>query len=171
VGSIGNSSPGRRESAPLHSRNLSARERHAAIPPPTPQSRISIIETGMPPRTVSPSAFYVRMTNMMRQRSPSPRPFTTRPINYSLPSPGWPKRSLLDNAFQLALTTDPLADSDEEDEGSRRDYIFRLHVVNRLRGRPPTPEPDEPDFAPSASTPIDIVREHHSRDGRISFRR
>lgn len=28
----------------------------------------------------------------------------------------------MDNAFQLALTTDPLADSGEEDEDARCDY-------------------------------------------------
>jgi hypothetical protein len=79
---------------------------------------------------------------------------------YHLPPAGWPKRTLVDNAFQLALTTDPLADSGEEDEDARCDYIFRLHVVNRLRGRAPTPEVDETDLTPSASTPINIMRRH-----------
>lgn len=98
---------------------------------------------------------------------------------YHLPPAGWPKRTLVDNAFQLALTTDPLADSGEEDEDARCDYsesttapsnwntelhssalVFRLHVVNRLRGRAPTPEVDEADLTPSASTPINIMRRH-----------
>ena len=86
----------------------------------------------------------------------------------------------MDNAFQLALTTDPLADSGEEDEDARCDYseltigaapppnwntelpvlVFRLHVVNRLRGRAPTPEVDDADLTPPASTPINIMRRH-----------
>lgn len=78
--------------------------------------------------------------------------------SYHLPPVGWPRRTLVDNAFQLALTTDPLADSGEEDEDARCDYIFRLHAVNRLRGRAPTPEGEETDMSPSTSTPINIVR-------------
>lgn len=50
VGSVSHGSPGRRESAPLQSRSHSTRERLATIPAPTPQSRISIIESGMPSR-------------------------------------------------------------------------------------------------------------------------
>lgn len=42
--------------------------------------------------------------------------------SYHLPPVGWPRRTLVDNAFQLALTTDPLADSGEEDEDARCDY-------------------------------------------------
>jgi len=90
----------------------------------------------------------------------------------------------VDNAFQLALTTDPLADSGEEDEDARCDYselypspnqntelslpmlVFRLHVVNRLRGRAPTPEVDDADFIPSASTPINITRRHSDGQDR-----
>jgi len=34
----------------------------------------------------------------------------------------------VDNAFQLALTTDPLADSGEEDEDARCDYSELLMV-------------------------------------------
>jgi len=78
---------------------------------------------------------------------------------YHLPPAGWPKKTLVDNAFQLALTTDPLADSGEEDEDARCDYIFRLHVVNRLRGRAPTPDVDDADLNPPAPTPVN-VRNH-----------
>lgn len=91
----------------------------------------------------------------------------------------------MDNAFQLALTTDPLADSGEEDEDARCDYselcgdaplpirilnrffpmlVFRLHAVNRLRGRAPTPEGEERDITPSTSTPINIMRHSDGQD-------
>jgi hypothetical protein len=92
----------------------------------------------------------------------------------------------VDNAFQLALTTDPLADSGEEDEDARCDYsesysdamllitilssiffpmlVFRLHVVNRLRGRAPTPETDATGLTPSVSTPINIMRHSDGQD-------
>ena len=89
----------------------------------------------------------------------------------------------MDNAFQLALTTDPLADSGEEDEDARCDYsklhddlyplnqnteppfvpVFRLHVVNRLRGRAPTPEIDET-VTSSTPIPINIVRHGDGQD-------
>jgi hypothetical protein len=36
--------------------------------------------------------------------------------------------------------------------------VLRLHVVNRLRGRQPTPEPDD------ASNSISIVQEHNLKD-------
>ena len=40
----------------------------------------------------------------------------------------------MDNAFQLALTTDPLADSGEEDEDARCDYSELFDYVT-----PPPP--------------------------------
>ncbi|KAF9786103.1 hypothetical protein BJ322DRAFT_1058017 [Thelephora terrestris] len=126
---------------------------------------------------LSPSAFSLRNRELDgRPLSPysrsqsgthDPRRSTTRRSasdSYHLPPPGWPRRTLVDNAFQLALTTDPLADSGEEDEDARCDYIFRLHVVNRLRGRAPTPETDETGLTPSASTPINIMRHSDSQD-------
>jgi len=85
--------------------------------------------------------------------------------SYHLPPVGWPRRTLVDNAFQLALTTDPLADSGEEDEDARCDYIFRLHVVNRLRGRASTPEVGEMDLTTSGPTPVNVVR-HDDGAGR-----
>lgn len=93
----------------------------------------------------------------------------------------------MDNAFQLALTTDPLADSGEEDEDARCDYselhddttlsirildfffsmlVFRLHVVNRLRGRALTPEADETGLTSSGPTPINFMSHF---DGQDSF--
>lgn len=47
--------------------------------------------------------------------------------------------------------------------------VFRLHVVNRLRGRAPTPEVDDTGLIPCASTPINIVRRHgNGQDGSAS---
>ena len=40
----------------------------------------------------------------------------------------------MDNAFQLALTTDPLADSGEEDEDARCDYSKLAEDVPLLTG-------------------------------------
>jgi len=40
----------------------------------------------------------------------------------------------VDNAFQLALTTDPLADSGEEDEDARCDYSESTTTVILLIG-------------------------------------
>jgi len=61
--------------------------------------------------------------------------------------------SMINHAFRRALTTDPLADSDEdvdcfEDAESRRmnhiDRSRRLYVISRLRGRSVTPESEQP---------------------------
>ena len=84
---------------------------------------------------LSPSAFSLRnLEQDGRFMSPyshpqsgahHPRRSTARRAasdTYHLPPAGWPKRTLVDNAFQLALTTDPLADSGEEDEDARCDY-------------------------------------------------
>ncbi|OJA11739.1 hypothetical protein AZE42_02926 [Rhizopogon vesiculosus] len=46
------------------------------------------------------------------------------------------------DAWHTVMTTDPLVDSDEEchDGHVRTDYVKRMQVISRLRGRPPTPE-------------------------------
>ncbi|KAF9015355.1 hypothetical protein BDQ17DRAFT_1395660 [Cyathus striatus] len=51
------------------------------------------------------------------------------------------ERSMLEQAWHIVTATDPLQDSDEEmaDENVRLDYTRRLSVINRLRGRSPTP--------------------------------
>ncbi|KAF8078411.1 hypothetical protein FPV67DRAFT_1465168 [Lyophyllum atratum] len=58
--------------------------------------------------------------------------------------PPTPPRSMLQQAWHIVTTTDPLLDSDEEgaDEHLRYDYIRRLKVINELRRKEPTPEPD-----------------------------
>ncbi|KAJ3883102.1 hypothetical protein F5051DRAFT_392637 [Lentinula edodes] len=55
-----------------------------------------------------------------------------------------PPRTLLEHAWHVVARTDPLADSDEEmeDEHCRNDYVQRLNIVCRLRGKNPTPEPE-----------------------------
>ncbi|EPT04174.1 hypothetical protein FOMPIDRAFT_97068 [Fomitopsis schrenkii] len=62
------------------------------------------------------------------------------------PVPHYPEgqHSMLDQAWHVVMTTDPLADSDEEviDENARLDYILRLRIISRLRGKEPTPEPE-----------------------------
>ncbi|KAJ7492890.1 hypothetical protein FB451DRAFT_1336690 [Mycena latifolia] len=59
------------------------------------------------------------------------------------------ERSMLEHAWHTVMTYDPLVDSDDEsqDEHVRLEYTRRLGVISRLRGRPPTPEPDD-DNAP-----------------------
>ncbi|RDB28397.1 Ino eighty subunit 1 [Hypsizygus marmoreus] len=56
-----------------------------------------------------------------------------------------PRRSMLQQAWHVITTTDPVFDSDEEigDEDVRHDYIRRLRVINSLRHKEPTPEPDQ----------------------------
>ncbi|EIW86490.1 hypothetical protein CONPUDRAFT_161229 [Coniophora puteana RWD-64-598 SS2] len=69
-----------------------------------------------------------------------PNPNTNRP---SMRDPG-PPRSMLQQAWHVALSSDPLVDSDEEnpDGHVRLEYTRRLSVISRLRGRPPTPSPE-----------------------------
>ncbi|KAH7915342.1 hypothetical protein BJ138DRAFT_1109720 [Hygrophoropsis aurantiaca] len=56
-----------------------------------------------------------------------------------------PERNMLQHAWHVISTTDPLLDSDEElmDEHVRLDYTRRVDIIARLRGRPPTPPPNE----------------------------
>lgn len=107
----------------------------------------------MPPTTdggaaaLSPSAFSLRNHELDgRPMSPyshsqsgahhSRRSTTRRSASdsYHLPPAGWPRRTLVDNAFQLALTTDPLADSGEEDEDARCDYSESTEGAALLTG-------------------------------------
>ncbi|KAF9229510.1 hypothetical protein BS17DRAFT_876986 [Gyrodon lividus] len=54
------------------------------------------------------------------------------------------QRTMLQHAWHVVASTDPLADSDEElmDEHVRNDYNHRVAVIARLRGRVPTPPPE-----------------------------
>ncbi|TFY62154.1 hypothetical protein EVJ58_g4032 [Rhodofomes roseus] len=66
-----------------------------------------------------------------------------------------PTTSTFSDAWHIAASTDPLNDSDEEqDEHVRLDYNRRLRVLSRLRGKEPTPEPEsEPVAPPSGMQP------------------
>ncbi|CDO72386.1 hypothetical protein BN946_scf184977.g85 [Trametes cinnabarina] len=53
------------------------------------------------------------------------------------------ERTMVQQAWHLINSADPLEDSDkEEDEHVRLDYNRRLRVLARLRGKEPTPEPE-----------------------------
>lgn len=77
---------------------------------------------------------------------PDSRPPVKGEMFVDLPGPApVPERSMLDQTWKTILTYDPLLDSDEEspDENARVEYARRLSVIRRLRGRSPTPEPDD----------------------------
>ncbi|KAH9944523.1 uncharacterized protein BXZ73DRAFT_87405 [Epithele typhae] len=58
------------------------------------------------------------------------------------------ERGMLEQAWHVVNATDPLEDSDhEQDEHVRLEYNRRMRVLARLRGKEPTPEP-EPRFMP-----------------------
>ncbi|TCD67006.1 hypothetical protein EIP91_000626 [Steccherinum ochraceum] len=55
------------------------------------------------------------------------------------------RREGLQQAFYMVMNTDPLEDSEDEeeaDENTRLDLLLRLKIINRLRGKEPTPEPE-----------------------------
>ncbi|KAJ7130095.1 hypothetical protein C8R43DRAFT_957280 [Mycena crocata] len=80
---------------------------------------------------------------------PSSRPFRVLP-----PEPPHPHRyapykrsagrTMLQHAWHVTATSDPLADSDEEmvDDHVWRDHAQRLAVISRVRRKSPTPGPD-----------------------------
>ncbi|TFK94365.1 hypothetical protein K466DRAFT_593709 [Polyporus arcularius HHB13444] len=64
------------------------------------------------------------------------------------------ERSMLHQAWHVINATDPLEDSDkEEDEHVRLDYSRRLRVLARLRGKEPSPEPEIPSHLPRPPPP------------------
>ncbi|EPQ60896.1 hypothetical protein GLOTRDRAFT_135495 [Gloeophyllum trabeum ATCC 11539] len=68
------------------------------------------------------------------------------------------QRTMLEHAWHTVCSTDPALESDDEtvaDEHVRVDCVRRLHVLNRLRGRSPTPEPPEvsgPNIPPAVTS-------------------
>ncbi|KAJ7786038.1 hypothetical protein B0H16DRAFT_1400996 [Mycena metata] len=86
------------------------------------------------------------------RRSPlcSPPPSQPFYVAQSDPSPRYSRykhsrpRSMLQHAWHVIATSDPLADSDEEedDEDVQMDHAERLAVISRVRGKLPTPEPE-----------------------------
>jgi len=83
----------------------------------------------------------------------APRP---RPQPQPAPQPAR-RRSMLEQAWHVVMTTDPLKDSDDEaDEHTRLDYVLRLRIISRLRGKEPTPEVEvPPSFFSVPAEPID----------------
>ncbi|THU94854.1 hypothetical protein K435DRAFT_724244 [Dendrothele bispora CBS 962.96] len=65
-----------------------------------------------------------------------------------------PPRSLLQQAWHVFTHCDPLCDSDDEseyvDEHYRQDYLQKLSIISRLRGKSPTPELEDLPIAPVA---------------------
>jgi len=55
-----------------------------------------------------------------------------------------PSMTMLQHAWHTIMTTDPLVDSDEElgDDDTRLDYMQRMSILSRIRGKSPTPEPE-----------------------------
>jgi len=117
---------------PQHSHS---RSRRISTPEPPPSSRYS-------PYKLTPMAASHHNHSAAKSTIPhiSPR---TQPRTHST-------RSMLQHAWHIVTTTDPLLDSDEEaDEHVRLDYSRRLNILSRLRGKDPTPDPD-------IQTPVDV---------------
>ncbi|CCM00888.1 uncharacterized protein FIBRA_02934 [Fibroporia radiculosa] len=75
------------------------------------------------------------------------------------------ERSMLEQAWHVATTADPLDDSDQEgDEHVRLEYNRRLRVLSRLRGKDPTPEP-EPDPNAASDGQYQYVPQHQPPSG------
>ncbi|KAI0762823.1 hypothetical protein C8Q74DRAFT_1319181 [Fomes fomentarius] len=87
---------------------------------------------------------------------PYPRPVYAG-SRYPPPSPETPKRTMLEQAWHVSMTTDPLMDSDDEmyaDENTRLDYVLRLRIISRLRGKEPTPPRDLGPYNRTAVNPM-----------------
>ncbi|KAJ7492884.1 hypothetical protein FB451DRAFT_554715 [Mycena latifolia] len=80
---------------------------------------------------------------------PAPHSHRYSPYKHSRP------RTMLQHAWHVIATSDPLADSDEEpdDEHVRRDHAQRLAIIARVRGKTPTPEPEGLRAIPLRLTP------------------
>jgi len=88
-------------------------------------------------RAYIPYVPHVASLSIPNQVSPSQ---TSAPVPTSA-APTQGTHSMLEHAWSVIRSTDPLADSDEElmDERVLADYSRRVEVISRLRGRPPTP--------------------------------
>ncbi|KAH9857939.1 hypothetical protein C2E23DRAFT_864948 [Lenzites betulinus] len=155
--------PGRRAPTPpyrqqpylIHSPETSSMPRIAADPyprrPPSPGMDLLQHSNGKPTRTHSrkPREHASRHTPMFVHDSfhhPSALPLYTRPTYPTpkyVPPPADVARSRgFAEAWHVSMTTDPLVDSDDEayaDENTRLDYVLRLRIISRLRGKDPTP--------------------------------
>ncbi|KAH9946834.1 hypothetical protein B0H21DRAFT_877076 [Amylocystis lapponica] len=100
-----------------------------------------------PPGEVIPQHRYnpLPLVSQTYFANPFPSPGYDVP-QYVVPPPVAPRRNMLEQAWHVVMTGDPLGDSDDEtlDENSRLDYVLRLRIISRLRGKSPTPEPVSP---------------------------
>lgn len=90
-------------------------------------------------------------------RAARPPPYQGVPAD-----PGqYQERSMLEHAWHVASTTDPLEESDEDaDEHVRLDYNRRLRVLSRLRGKEPTPEPESDPSAQAGPQPQYVSQQY-----------
>ncbi|KAI0335984.1 hypothetical protein GY45DRAFT_1342121 [Cubamyces sp. BRFM 1775] len=85
------------------------------------------------------------------------RPSYSAPPKYAPPPPEAPRRTMLEQAWHVSMTTDPLVDSDDEayvDENTRLDYILRLRIISRLRGKDPTPPRELGPYSVAPTNPL-----------------
>ncbi|KAI8995474.1 hypothetical protein BD414DRAFT_479660 [Trametes punicea] len=158
--------PGRRAPTPPYrqrpyrapSSDTTALPRAAADPyprrPPSPGLDVLRQSNGNPTRSHSrkhrdhssrPTPLFVREPyHHSSSLTPYSRPTYSTP-RYAPPAAEVPPRTMLEQAWHVSMTTDPLIDSDDEayaDENTRLDYILRLRIISRLRGKDPTPPRD-----------------------------
>ncbi|ESK98403.1 hypothetical protein Moror_153 [Moniliophthora roreri MCA 2997] len=79
-------------------------------------------------------------------RPPPPTKSWRPPARLTFDHASDPPRSILQHTWHVINTTDPFEESDDDtvDEHYRQDYMKRLRVMSRLRGKDPTPEPELP---------------------------
>ncbi|KAL4243230.1 Ino eighty subunit 1 [Abortiporus biennis] len=79
-------------------------------------------------------------------------------------------RTMLEHAWHIVNTTDPLEDSDNEaDEHVRLDYNRRLRVLSRLRGKAPTPPPMIATTTSTGGLPVHEPTYHQQPQFQTSF--
>ncbi|EIN13536.1 hypothetical protein PUNSTDRAFT_79135 [Punctularia strigosozonata HHB-11173 SS5] len=120
--------------------------RRPPTPPPPPETPAAYVPPPPKPRHRRPPAHAPVMSSrsVSYQPYPWPPPMTPGSSQASFIPPGQ-ERTMLQQAWYSVISTDPLIDSDEEeypDEHHRLDYQRRLHILSRLRGKAPTPEPE-----------------------------
>ncbi|KAJ7042509.1 hypothetical protein C8F04DRAFT_1076176 [Mycena alexandri] len=114
-----------------------------------PLKRLELDDSDDVPDVSTPLRAIYRQERRSPLRSPppprsffvaQPDPYSHRYSRYKHSRP----RSMLQHAWHVIATSDPLADSDEEedDEDVQMDHAERLAVISRVRGKAPTPEPE-----------------------------
>ncbi|TBU49689.1 hypothetical protein BD309DRAFT_946984 [Dichomitus squalens] len=130
--------------------------------PPSPSAELSQSSNGKPLRTqsrkhrghASHAPLFLHEPYQYAPRIPRP---ALVPPKHAPTSPDTPKRTMLEQAWHVSMTSDPLLDSDDEvfaDENTRLDYVLRLRIISRLRGKEPTPPRDVAPYDVNAVNPI-----------------